>query len=79
MMSGIGRIGKESGSRVARMPTLATIKPSRRWGTRCMGWDAGGYSVIITTAAAPIAIPSPCRRVGLSCSVHAASRIVEAG
>jgi len=26
--------GKEGGSRVARMPTLATMKLSRRWGTR---------------------------------------------
>jgi hypothetical protein len=26
--------GEESGSRVARMPTLATMRLSRRWGTR---------------------------------------------
>ena len=36
-------------------------------------------TVIITTAAAATAIPNPCRRVGRSCSVHAASRIVDAG
>jgi hypothetical protein len=32
----------EDGSRVARMPTLATVRPSRRWGTQiCCGLDLG--------------------------------------
>jgi len=37
------------------------------------------YSVIITTATAATAIPSPCRRVGRSRSIHAAIKIVDAG
>ncbi len=40
---------------------------------------ASRQSVIITTAAAATTIPHPCRRVGRSRKVHAASRIVDAG
>ena len=31
-----------SGSRVARIPTLATMRPSRRWGTRLLLWVRPG-------------------------------------
>lgn len=41
--------------------------------------DLPPQSVIITTAAAATAIPKPCRRVGRSRNIHAASRIVDAG
>lgn len=41
----------------SRMPTLATIKPSRRWGTRfcvlfCCGGDGGGWENFVHAAGA---------------------------
>src|ERR1700722_10626043 len=31
-------LGRRRRSRVRAIPTLSTMRPSRRWGTRCMGW-----------------------------------------
>jgi hypothetical protein len=54
--SGLGWL-REGGSRFARMPTLATIKPSRRWGTRFVGWE----SVWVEKRVSPLRSPQNAR------------------
>ncbi len=48
-----GKNNSKSGSRFERMLIIATMKLSRRWGTRCVGWEeeerlaAGGGGVFL--------------------------------